>query len=889
VRGANVGPMGEETRIPGTVARGAGGAVRPRATRYSRPKRTARRVLLADRLADWTISVGGLAVIAAVFGIMAFLVEVVLPLFTGGSLLATHAFRLPAAAGPPLAVSADEHGSVAVEIFPSGRARAFHATSGRVLFETDLELGAPLTAFSRTLAGHLVFGLADGTVRFGRLAFDTQILAPGDAPARLDELDERDRTDGRAIFSRIPGDQVRRVEARFEILPPETASPDGLPIVAADYRVGGSVERPKRAFVTMDAGGVLLLTQSESRLNLLTRQLTTTSRQTPLPILERPEKVAAILLTEQGDEVIVAERAGTLRRFDVRDVTHPVLAETRDAAPGDAEITSVAFLIGEQSLVVGTSDGSVSVWFRATVEGAGTSDGRTLLLAHRLEPQRGAVVSIAPSQRSKLFATSDDRGAVWVRHATSEQVVLRLEGTLAPAASVGCLTARDDGVLAVDARRGAAFWSISTPHPETTLRTIFGRVWYEGYPEPGHTWQSSSGTDVFEPKFSLVPLIFGTLKATLYSLLFAVPLALLAAVYTSEFLHPRVRTAVKPLMEMMASLPSVVLGFIAALVLAPVVETWLPAVVLLLFAAPLALLAAAYVWQLLPERLALRLEGLPKFALMFAALALGAAFAWASGDLFEDALFGGNLRLWLDGGSGSGQPFLFLMLLPLALLAVQSAVSRAFGRPLGRLLRELPRSRAGLVDALRAIAVAAAGLTLAWTAASLLAAAGLDPRGGPVGTYVQRNTFVVAFAMGFAVIPIIYTIAEDAMSAVPGHLRAASLACGATPWQTAVGVVIPTAMSGIFAAVMIGMGRAVGETMIVVMAAGNTPILDWNVFNGLRALSANIAVELPEAVKDGSLYRMLFLAALALFAMTFAVNTLAEIVRLRFRRRAAEL
>jgi phosphate transport system permease protein len=217
------------------------------------------------------------------------------------------------------------------------------------------------------------------------------------------------------------------------------------------------------------------------------------------------------------------------------------------------------------------------------------------------------------------------------------------------------------------------------------------------------------------------------------------------------------------------------------------------------------------------------------------------------------------------------------------------ALGRACGGRLDRLLRGLERPRAGLVEAARWAVGSAAALGLAWGIASLLAAAGVDPRGGPVGTYVQRNTLVVGFAMGFAVIPIIYTIAEDAMSAVPSHLRAASLACGATPWQTSIGVVVPTAMSGIFAAVMIGMGRAVGETMIVVMAAGNTPILDWNVFNGLRALSANIAVELPEAVKDGSLYRMLFLAALTLFAMTFVVNTLAEVVRLRFRKRAAEL
>ena len=172
---------------------------------------------------------------------------------------------------------------------------------------------------------------------------------------------------------------------------------------------------------------------------------------------------------------------------------------------------------------------------------------------------------------------------------------------------------------------------------------------------------------------------------------------------------------------------------------------------------------------------------------------------------------------------------------------------------------------------------------------SLLNAIGLDPRGGVVGTYVQRNVLVVGFAMGFAVIPIIYTIAEDALSAVPEHLRAASLACGGTPWQTAIYVILPTALSGVFAAIMIGMGRAVGETMIVVMAAGNTPLLDWNIFNGLRALSANIAVELPEAVKDGTLYRVLFLAALTLFVMTFLLNTLAEIIRIRFRKRAVQL
>jgi phosphate transport system permease protein len=233
-------------------------------------------------------------------------------------------------------------------------------------------------------------------------------------------------------------------------------------------------------------------------------------------------------------------------------------------------------------------------------------------------------------------------------------------------------------------------------------------------------------------------------------------------------------------------------------------------------------------------------------------------------------------------------PFTFLLLLPLAYVTVSLLSERTLGDVLG-LGQATPSLRTGLIDGGRWLATLAAAAALAAVVAGALTGLGLDARGGVVSTYVQRNTLVVGFAMGFAVIPIIYTIAEDALNSVPEHLRAASLACGATPWQTATRVILPTAMSGVFAAIMVGMGRAVGETMIVVMAAGNTPILEWNIFSGLRALSANIAVELPEAVKDGTLYRTLFLAALTLFVMTFVVNTAAEVVRQRFRKRAVSL
>jgi phosphate transport system permease protein len=180
-------------------------------------------------------------------------------------------------------------------------------------------------------------------------------------------------------------------------------------------------------------------------------------------------------------------------------------------------------------------------------------------------------------------------------------------------------------------------------------------------------------------------------------------------------------------------------------------------------------------------------------------------------------------------------------------------------------------------------------------------------------SFETRNCIVVGFMMGFAVIPIIFTIAEDALSNVPPSLTAASQALGASRWQVIRTVVLPVAAAGIFSALMVGFGRAVGETMIMVMATGNTPVMDpdgnllfrdffqnvrawaggqpdslpvathWQPFNGMRTLSANLAVELPEAPENSTHYRALFFGALLLFIMTFALNTVAELLRQRLR------
>ena len=853
------------------------------------PRKTRRSVLVVDAIANWTITIGGLGVILAVFGIMVFLAEVVWPLFSGSHVIAQSQAKLEGTTSDVLTELVDEYRTIVVSVERNGEVAINHLATGRLIKSRKFEIGErKITSFARTLNGdNVAIGFDNGTLRLGRIRIETTILKASSVPAGLNELGRGDRTDGDAVYSAIEGDQVRRIAVSVDLDEPQQIASDGVALVALDFRLGGAVERPTRSFVSIDANGAVRLSRLETKRSLLggTSGRATVS-STDLPSLPAGTQVASMLMTSLADQVYVVDRAGTMFRYDTRDAQKPTLAERTRITPEGVEVTTLGFLVGEQSIVVGGGDGSVNVYFRLQRPGSDTADGFALVKTHELEPHSAAVVAFGASPRSKSFVTADAKGNVWVRHSTSSQTLLKLSAAGGAVTAVA-IVPREDGVVAIGKDEAVWNWQIDMPHPETTFSSIFGKVWYEGYPGPSYTWQSSSGTDTFEPKFSLVPLIFGTIKAAFYSLLFAIPIALCAAIYTSDFVEPRVRNIIKPTMEMMASLPSVVLGFIAALILAPIVESWIAAIVLAFVVMPLSVFLGAYLWQFVPRHIELWIGGASKMLLIGAVLAVGVFLAIRLAPWFEATLFGGDFKAWANGDVGSSRPFMTLLAWPASFAVLLIADTRG-------LLPFMPGGRSrqrdnALVALGRWLALLVASLALAWLLATALLAIGIDARGSVVNTYVQRNTFVVGFAMGFAVIPIMYTIAEDALTAVPEHLRAASLACGATPWQTAISIIVPTALSGIFAAVMIGLGRAVGETMIVVMAAGNTPVIDWNIFSGLRALSANIAVELPEAVKDGSLYRMLFLAALTLFVMTFVLNTLAELVRLKFRKRAAQM
>ncbi len=857
---------------------------------YTRAKKTKASVLWVDRFASRAISIGGLLVILAVFAIMVFLVWVAAPLLGGGTVSEARRYVLDAA-GTIISTSLDEYRTLGVELADDGQLTVFHAPSGERIVGPTFDFGgAKPSAFARTLQGDdVAFGFADGTVRLGRLAIATAIVPESAIPSDARKLSGGDRASGATIYIEVAGHQVRRLEPEIALDAAVQVAPQGTAVRFLDYRVGGTAERPLKTFVSIDEHGTARLSTAYSLVDMMTGETSTSFSNIEIPTGLDVSSIAAVLLNTQGDRLFVATNDGMVRRFDTRDPVHAKIAENARLLPEGAKPTALTYLNGENSLIVAGSDASLSVWTMIDRKSPSTSDGAVMTKIHDLGLQPAPIEHLAVSQRTRLFVGADATGEVALYHATTERRVLTFPsgGKRAPVETL-LLAPRDNGALAIGRDGSVRIWSFDVPHPETTVQSLFGKVWYEGYPEPGYTWQSTSGTDSAEPKLSLVPLIFGTIKGALYSLVFAVPIALLAAIYTSEFMHFRVRAVVKPVMELMASLPSVVIGFVAALVLSPIVENWIGAVVIAFAIVPLTLIGSAFLWQLLPQPLALRLDGLPKLVAFFLALAIAIWLTMSLGPVLERLLFGGDFRAWTTG-MGSAAPFLFLLLLPLSFIVVFNLGGRLLGQSWRDRLRQKDYHVAGAWELGRWAGLTLVSFAVAALLAGLLGGAGFDARGGIVDTYIQRNTLIASFGMAFAVIPIIYSIAEDALGAVPEHLRSASLGCGATKWQTAAWVILPTAGSGIFSAIMIGLGRAVGETMIVVMATGNTPILDWSLFNGLRALSANINVELPEAVKDSSLYRTLFLCGLALFVMTFILNTFAEIVRQRFRKRAAQL
>ena len=723
-----------------------------------------------DQLASKIIGLGGFVVIAAVLLILFYLMYVVTPLFLPAKIsqagLNGSADWLK---NDTVFLSLEEQQQVAFRITQKGSAE-FFSLDGLILIESA-EIGTAgqsvaVVAADQGSSGLVAVAFENGSVSLLGNHYSTDYSAGIELRKTIPTLDFPYGTGQREL---MPGGGIT-----------------GLALSDGDTEL---------VLASVGSGGQVRLEMNLKQENFLSGEI---SLQSSVKTLDVGFEVAAITISNDHRWLYLADESGRIHFIDAATMLEVQVVQVSATA-----ITSMSMLLGGISVLAGDADGNVTQLFPVR----DADNQYSLQVIRRFEGHQAAVTRIIPEQRRKGFMTVDAVGKLTIYHSTAGKMVLSEKLSGQPTALA--LAPRASGLLVLYDDSPAEFLDIDNEHPEVSFASLWSKVWYENYSEPEYVWQSSASSNEFEPKFSLTPLAFGTLKAALYAMLFALPLALMGAAYTAYFMSPALRRMVKPAIEIMAALPTVILGFLAGLWFAPFLEENLAGVLSMLLVIPAGLLLFAWFWTRAAHSTRnLVKEGWEPVLLLPVLVVLGFVSIEFIGPL-QDMFFEGDLRTWLSREAGI--------------------------------------------------------------------------------SYDQRNAMVVGCAMGFAVIPTIFSIAEDAIYGVPKSLSDGSLALGATPWQTLVRVILPTASPGMFSAVMIGLGRAVGETMIVLMATGNTPIMDWNLFEGMRTLAANIAVEMPESAMNSSHYRILFLAALVLFMFTFVVNTGAELIRQRLREKYSSL
>lgn len=733
---------------------------------------------IKDKASGYGITTAGIAVVASLGLIFVYLFSEIAPLLRGASVDVEQSYKLPVneqVASRAEFISLERYEEIGTAYHADGRVQFFNALNGEALSHQQAPKteGAEFTTLAASEASHglVAYGYNNGEVAVVNARYDLsypndkRVVTPnlglplGEEPFLLDA-------------NRAP----------ISVLAIQKAS-EATMISAA----------------TADDRLVLGVVSTE--VNPITEEETNTTELFNLPSLPAGEKVTHMQLDESGRYLVVANDKSQLYLYNI---TNPSKAERYEPVSVESgKVTAMRFLVGTGSLAIGTDKGQVSQWLMVRDK----NNKYHVTHVRDFKPLEGSITHIAPEFGRRGFWASNDKGDIGIYFGTSARTLLIKSMGNTPITHMG-LSPINGRVLLMDQSQNISSAKVWNEHPEVSFSMLWEKVWYEGRDAPDYIWQASSGSDNFEAKMSFVPLSLGTLKAALFAILFAVPLGVMGAIYTAYFMTPKLRGIVKPTIEIMAALPSVILGFLAGLWLAPFLENHLPAIFCILILVPLVMLIVGFSWSQLPSSFRVRVPEGWEAAILVVPVILTVWACVGMSQHLEVRFFDGSLPQWF---TSHGIKF------------------------------------------------------------------------------EQRNALVVGLVMGFAVIPSIFSIAEDAVFSVPKHLTQGSLALGATRWQTMVGVVLPTASPGIFSAVMMGFGRAVGETMIVLMATGNSPVVNFNVFEGMRTLSANIAVEMPETAVASTHFRVLFLAALLLLALTFVVNTAAEIVRQSLRKRYSNL
>ncbi len=726
------------------------------------------RRLLFNNATRIFITLGGWTILIVLMLIFIYLLYVVLPIFKPVTAQLTQEWNFPEPAVRYLEI--DEKRQTALRVNAKGELATFS------LQQDTLDLMSSLTpvnlaftdkptaiAKKQQINPYWIYGFANGHVGL----FQTQFKAATDPQSP------------KTLAVHYPFGRN-----------PLAIAPENVPLRQVTFEK----KQDKALIAALSDTGSLYLQFFFGDLNFLTGEVQWQAQ--PKPDLQAIPKQIDQVLIAQDVRYLFLRKENSLLIFDIQNPYQIKLKEAFELTrKNESNVRFIQLLSGSTLLAI-HEDNSISQWFEIF-----ENKERRLKMIRLFHVPGAPITTLIPEMNRKIFYTGNQQGNVDIFYTTDTNHLLHHQLGEQAIEAIG-ISPRQDALLIQQAGQ-LKHLSIDNEYPEISWHSLWSKIWYEGYNEPDFIWQSTSGSDDFEPKFSLIPLALGTFKAAFYALLFSVPLAIGGAIYTAYFMKPSLRKIVKPTIEIMEAMPTVILGFLAGLWLAPLVEAKLISILLMIVLLPVFVLLLSWLWQQLPPRIG---NQLPEHHIVIFLIPIFILFCW--GIL--------SLNPWIERTFLGGETRLFLT------------------------------QKLDLY-------------------------------------YDQRNAFVVGIAMGFAVIPTIFSIAEDALFSVPRHLTQGSLALGATLWQTLSRIVLLTASPGIFSAIMMGLGRGIGETMIVLMATGNTPVMDLSIFQGMRTLSANIAVEMPEAEIGSSHYRILFLTALVLFAFTFCFNTVAEYIRQRLR------
>ncbi len=555
---------------------------------------------LKDRLARYFVASGGISVIVAILLIFFYLMYVVVPMFGAAEIKENVAYTASGDART-LFLGLEEQGTIAARFTDDGQVIFFNTDSGSTVSQQSLELPARISSIGSIL-NLVVLGLEDGTALAVRYKFDLSYP-----------------------------DDVRTLTPRLEY-------PLGKDLLVLDE----SGHALKQVVIQLSDDAVGMAAKTDDNRLVFARYLreeSFISEEITIELESRSElalesSINSIVLTPAMDHLYTAAEGGIL-------VDHALDEDGFEDSPAveyrfKHEINQLQLLLGGNSLLVGMDNGEIQQWMSVRKE----EGGRALHFIRNFQQHNKPVTFIAKEQQRKGFAASDTEGEITLFYTTSQRTLASIN-TAGAAIEHMAWSARAQNLIVIDSNNQIRLYDVHNEYPEVSWDVLWGKVWYEGYDEPDYIWQSSASTNEFEPKFSLMPLAFGTIKAAFYAMIFAVPIAILGAMFTAQFMAPRMRQTVKPAIEIMEALPTVILGFLAGLWLAPYVETHLAGIFTLLLVLPAGFILCAWLWGYVPGKS--RFEGWEAALLIPVVLVL----IWISSQVsvpIENLFFDGDLR-----------------------------------------------------------------------------------------------------------------------------------------------------------------------------------------------------------------------------------------------------